>query len=346
MKKTNENYLIATYISTFLYDYAPNFLTQSKDTLKAYEDTLRVYVFFLEYIGIKPSILNHRYFEQTYIEQWIIWLQSERKCSPATCNIRLGLLRTFIAYLGRQNIGLLYLYQDAKQIRTLKSPKNKVHGISKEGIELLFRLPNLRTKTGRRDFTLLMLMYSIAARMNEVLSIRIKDLHLEEKEPFITLYGKGNKTRPAYLLPRVLTNIKGYILEFHGKNPNPEDYLFFSRIGEGKNKITQVAINKRIKMYAEIAHKQNSSIPESLHAHQLRHAKASHWLADNMNIVQIQFLLGHETLETTMKYLDVSPEMKLDALTTIETEKERAMPKKWKASNADISLTEFLGFEQ
>ena len=51
MKKTNENYLIATYISTFLYDYAPNFLTQSKDTLKAYEEVLsRENV---EYIGTR-----------------------------------------------------------------------------------------------------------------------------------------------------------------------------------------------------------------------------------------------------------------------------------------------------
>lgn len=346
MKTNNENKLIALYISTFLYDYAPNFLTQSRDTLKSYEDTLRLFVRFLEQTGIKPAALNHTHFERHFIEEWILWLQSERCCSPSTCNVRLGLLRTFIEYLGRQNIMFLYLHQDAKQIKCLKVPKVKVHGISKEGIEMLLRQPDLATKTGRRDFTFLMLMYSIAARMNEILSIRIKDLHLIDKEPFVTLFGKGSKTRPAYLLPRVLTNIKGYILEFHGKNPNPEDFLFFSRVGTDKHKLTQVAIDKRIKKYAQIVHQQNSSVPENLHAHQLRHSKASHWLEDNMNVVQIKFLLGHENLETTMKYLDISPEIKLNALSTIETEKEQSMKKKWKSENSDTSLSAFLGLSR
>ena len=40
----------------------------------------------------------------------------------------------------------------------------------------------------------------------------------------------------------------------------------------------------------------------NLHAHQIRHAKASHWLEDGMNIVQISFLLGHADVKTTMVY--------------------------------------------
>lgn len=60
-----------------------------------------------------------------------------------------------------------------------------------------------------------------------------------------------------------------------------------------------------------------------------------------MNIVQIKFLLEHESVETTMKYLDVSIAEKAEALATLEEEKETVLPKKWKMD--DGSLSEFLG---
>lgn len=65
------------------------------------------------------------------------------------------------------------------------------------------------------------------------------------------------------------------------------------------------------------------------------------WLEDGMNIVQIKFLLEHESVETTMKYLDVSIAEKAEALATLEEEKETVLPKKWKMD--DGSLSEFLG---
>ena len=71
-------------------------------------------------------------------------------------------------------------------------------------------------------------------------------------------------------------------------------------------------------------------------------AKASHWLEDGINVVQISFLLGHENLNTTMKYLDITTEEKVKALATLETEEEHNTPKKWR--NNEASLTSFLGF--
>ncbi len=65
-------------------------------------------------------------------------------------------------------------------------------------------------------------------------------------------------------------------------------------------------------------------VPLGAHAHQFRHAKASHWLEDGISIVQIGFLLGHEQLETTMKYLDITTEEKASALATLEMEREKS----------------------
>jgi integrase len=79
----------------------------------------------------------------------------------------------------------------------------------------------------------------------------------------------------------------------------------------------------------------------NLHAHQFRHAKASHWLEDGMSIVQISFLLGHEQLETTMKCLDITTVQEAEAPAALEDEKSRATPKKRKAT--DGSLDAFCG---
>jgi site-specific recombinase XerD len=80
------------------------------------------------------------------------------------------------------------------------------------------------------------------------------------------------------------------------------------------------------------------------HAHQFRHGKASHWIEDGLNVVQVSFMLGHENLETTMKYLDITTEDKVNALATLENEKEKSASKKWK--NTDETLSDFCGLRR
>lgn len=60
-----------------------------------------------------------------------------------------------------------------------------------------------------------------------------------------------------------------------------------------------------------------------------------------MNIVQVSFLLGHENLQTTMVYLDISTENMSEALATLEEEKDKSAIPKWK--NTDGSLVDFCG---
>ena len=55
--------------------------------------------------------------------------------------------------------------------------------------------------------------------------------------------------------------------------------------------------------------------------------KATHWLEDGMNIIQISFLLGHASLDTTMRYLDITTDDKRKALATLEGEKEKNVTK-------------------
>jgi site-specific recombinase XerD len=344
MKKSSDSAKLSRYMSEFLYDYAPNFLTSSSHTIKSYKDALTLYVIFLESKCVTPNHLGKEHFEKGFIEEWIKWMSNTRGCCPDTCNVRLGSIRVFLEYIGSKDISFLYLYQEAKTIKRKKCVKKKVNGLTREAVTSILNEPDLDTKTGRRDLTLLMMLYGTAGRIGEILSVKVEHLHLDVPKPYVNLYGKGGKMRTTYMLPRVTSNILGYLREFHGAKPCPGDFLFFSRVGEVRGKLTEPAIDKRIKKYAVSAHDKCNDVPLKAHAHQFRHAKASHWLEDGMNVVQVSFLLGHENLETTMRYLDITSEEKVNALATLECEKEKTTVKKWKSN--DGTLSDFLGLKR
>lgn len=344
MKKNNEAAKMARYISEFLNNYALNFLTNSEHTLKSYKDTLTLYIIFLESEGITPNQLDKSCFEKDFMEKWVKWLKEERKCCPDTCNVRLGSLRVFLEYLGNKDIELMYLYQEAKSIKRQKCAKKKVNGLTREAVAAMLEAPDLTTKTGKRDIVFLTVLYATAGRLDEIRSIKIFHLHLDVQKPYINLYGKGDKMRTAYLLPRAVAHIKIFLKELHGTHPEPNAYPFFSRVGGMYTKLTEPALDKRIKKYAKIAHDKCQDVPLNTHAHQFRHAKASHWIEDGLNVVQVSFLLGHEHLETTMKYLDITTEDKVNALATLENEKEKSVSKKWENNNG--TLSDFCGLKR
>lgn len=337
MKVGKEAKDISREMSDFILSYAPNHLTSSPHTLKSYEVTINMYIEYLqEEQNVTPITLNNACFERKMIESWLLYLKSERKCKPCTCNIRLGALRTFLKYLGSRKPKYRYLYIDAKEIPLMKTPKTKVSGLTRNAVKAIMATPDLTTRTGRRDLVFMIIAYATAARISEILAIKLEHIHLTADKPYITVIGKGQKRRTLYLLPKVVAHVKKYLEEFHGGSAPLQDFLFYSRNGSEKKALSQKAVEKRLKLYAQIAHAKCPDVPLNLHAHQFRHAKASHWLEDGINIVQISTLMGHAQLETTMKYLDISTEDELKALATLEDESDRKISKKWKAQNGSL----------
>ncbi|WP_165045239.1 tyrosine-type recombinase/integrase [Dysgonomonas sp. ZJ709] len=346
MKKVhNEAYKLAQYIYNWIQVYSPSIQSNSSHTIKVYTITLSLFVGFLEKAKkLDPSSLRFACFSREYIEDWILWLKGKRNCSPETCNIRLAALRAFLKYLAEKDLSHLSLYQNSTLIPRQKVTKKKVMGMSKSAMKTLMSTPDVSTRTGQRDLSILVVLYSTAARIDEILSLKIKQLHLDTAKPYITVIGKRNKIRTLYLLPKAIAHLKKYLKEFHSVTPNPEAYVFYSRNKGILEKTTPEGINKQLKRYAHIAHQINNEVPVDLHAHQIRHAKASHWLEDGMNIVQISFLLGHANLQTTMVYLDITTEQETRALATLEDENQKNITKKWK-SQAN-TLAAFLGVKE
>lgn len=341
MMTGNEASLLAKHISFFLNEYVPARKTGSANTLKAYQDTIGLYLQFLEQRGTNCKSLAASCFGKDRIGEWLGWLRTERGNQPETRNNRLASLRTFLKYLGHKEARFLYLYQDALEIERFRTQKKKVDGLTRPAVKALLAAPDQTSCMGRRDLTLMLMLYSTAARIDEILSMKVGQLHLDGAKPYAEVIGKGNKVRTLYLLPRTTAHLKKYLLEFHGQSPAAEAYLFYSRNVGIYGKLTAAAADKMLKKHAGKAHRECVDVPLGLHAHQLRHAKASHWLEDGMNIVQISFLLGHEQIQTTMVYLDITTEEETKALATLEGDNDPKTEKKWKT--ADGSLREFCG---
>lgn len=338
MRASDESVVIARHINTFLNEYIPSQNSRSNHTLKSYHDTLSLYIGFLETEkGLHPGDFSGKCFCVLYIEEWLAWLMEHRSCSPETCNNRLASLRAFLKYLGGRDIAYLHLSQAASQIQRRKVYAKKVTGMSKKAIQALLTAPDSSTRAGRRDIALMVVMYSTATRIDEVLSMKIEQLHLDVYKPNITVIGKRGKIRTLYLLPKAVAHLRAYIKDSHGDSPFPSSYVFYSRNTGPTGKMSQKAVNKQLQKHAQAARVHCDEVPADIHAHQLRHAKASHWLEDGMNIVQISFLLGHAQLQTTMVYLDITTEQEAKALATLEDENEKSMPKKWRSANGNLS---------
>ena len=344
-KPTKESIKISGYVHDFLNVYAPTHKTGSGHTLRSYEDALVLYMKFLETEKkVCGGDLGGSCFRRTVIEEWLEWLRNIRNCSPQSCNSRLASIRTFLKYMGSRDVSLLVLCHEAAGIPRMKCVRKQVRGMSREAAQALMEAPDASKRTGRRDMALIILLYSTAARLDEVLGMKNGQLHLAAEKPYATITGKGDKVRTLYLLPKVVAHLERYQKEFHGVSPDPEAYVFFSRNTGIYGKMTQPAVARILKKHARTAHEACKDVPLGLHAHQLRHAKASHWIEDGMNVLQISFLLGHERLETTMKYLDITTADEARAIATLENENDKNVLPKWK--NPDGSLIDFCGIRR
>ena len=328
---------VSRAVNAFLRDYAPKHKTSSENTLRSYEAAIRLFLTYVdESEGVTAASLSWECFSKRSLEGWLSWLRDVRGNSPATCNVRLASLREFLRYAAGRDVSLQLWYQGACSVEKLKCPRRRVEGLSKEATKAIMAAPDTSTRTGRRDLALMFTMYATATRIGELLALRISDVRLEARRPCLNVVGKGGKTRTAYLPKKAADTLRHYVREFHGDSPDPLAFLFYSRRSDTHRPLTQQAVADRLKLYASKARERCPDVPLGLHAHQFRHARASHWLQGGMNIVEISFLLGHANLQTTMVYLDITTEEELEALEVLETERDKRAVPKWNGASGDL----------
>ena len=321
--------------------------SQSAHTIKSYSTSM---LLFLQYLENKKKInvgefCAEQMFSHETIQDWMDWLEKERKCSAQTCNVRLANIRSFVKYMAERDLTYRYIFMDVSCVRPMKTNKKKVEGITKRAVKALLGCPDTKTRVGFRDAVLLSMLYTTATRVDELLSIKLQDINLDVEYPYVIILGKGSKIRTLNLPKKLTEMLKHYIQVFHSEKYAPSNYLFYSREKGMNFKLSAMGLHKRIRIYAERANKTSNEVPVDLHAHQLRHARATHLLDDGLNIAQLSKFLGHENIATTMIYLDITEDMKSSAIKTRMNEQIKAVKPKWNKSNVK-SLISIFGFNK
>lgn len=338
-RKASVSIELAKFIYEWYSIYVPLIKTGSAHTLRAYKTALILFMrFLMKEKLITPFTLSADCFSVTCLDEWRMWLIKTHKVKNDTCNIRMAAIKSLLEYIGGRAPHYAYLYITANEhIKPMRTARYKICGMSRAAVRALLAEPNTNTHIGIRDLVLMMLNYGVAGRINEILSLKLSDVHLEAESPYVILHGKGGTYRSIYLQENLVKWIRLYINIYHDCQPQKENYLFYSPCGGYRGMLTQPAVAKRLKMYAERAHEKCPDVPLNFHSHLWRHTMACHWREDNINIIEIKELLGHKSLQSTMVYQDVTEQQKKEAINTLEDTITKAMPKKWKtAVNKDL----------
>jgi len=321
----------AYYLSNFLTTYLAGQRNLSKNTVQSYRDTFSLLLrYFSEIKNIAPEKVNVNKVGKESVEEFLLWLESERGCSISSRNQRLAAIHTFFRYLQCEKSEYIYQCQRVLSIPVKKAPKKPPVYLSDDGMGRLLSLPDMLTEHGRRDATMLSVLYDSGARVQELADLTPRNLRLEE--PFyITLTGKGRKTRQVPIMKQTAMLLISYIKEQKINTADKLDHpLFFNC---WKRKLTRQGIAYIINKYAE-----SLKIKDNVTPHVFRHSKAMHLTQADVNPIYIRDILGHADLKTTGVYSRSNIEMKRKALEKVE---EKAIPDApdW---TSDHGLMEFL----
>lgn len=311
---------------------------KSCHTIAGYKLALRLFI--RDYLETELKLVGASFdiskaFAPDTISKWLLWLKN-RGCQAQTINHRRTSLLCFLKYLGKREPHFMTFFLEAKDVQKHKVKPVKVHGFSLHALKAILNVPNTLTKTGYRDCVLMSLLYATGARINEILSLRLRDIKQptnQDEFASIIFYGKGNKYRSVPLLKPSIEQLQKYITIFHGKNASIDELLFYSKSKGVMAPLSQRAINYRLRKYALEAHKICDDVPLDVHSHQFRHTRATQWIKEGHPLAVVSSLLGHASLETTMAYLDITPDMIAEATKNVSCEQANSIQPKWNANN-------------
>jgi len=185
-----------------------------------------------------------------------------------------------------------------------------VRFLEPQEVQRLMQAPSLRSATGLRNRCVLGLMYEAGLRIGEVLSLKPRDVVIEERRIEV-LRGKGHKSRTVYFRTEEL----GILLKKWKETRPPSDYLFCTvRSPDGKgDAIDPRGFRLTFKRYVEKA----GLDPHSVTPHVLRHTCATEMLRRGVNLRVIQESLGHAWVSTTQIYTHVVNEDVQRAMTSM-----------------------------
>ena len=317
MKTNNESKKLVSLINTWFKIYLPVTKGYSSQTIASYKTAVNLFLDYLDFAKTDfKGRLRYDDFSRENVENWLVWLVQERSNSKSSRNQRLAVMKSLIKYLSSKDHSLDSSYLEIIDIKQASHSRGKiVEGLTKDAFKIFMESIDCHTKTGKRDFALFTFMYDTGCRVGEVLNLKVKDLKLDEKSPYVIVNGKGSKLRTLVLSERNVNTLKLYLRLFLGEKPNKESYIFYSSHGGTNVPLNEDSVNQRLHMIAKIAHERCSDVPLNMHSHVIRHTAASHWFnEDGINLAKISAYLGHNSLDVTRIYIGISKDELVQAM--------------------------------
>ena len=250
----------------------------SEKTLRYYEASIR---------RLFASVDCHVTHMQTdALRNYLSDYQQNSQCSKGNIDNIRRILSSFFSWLEDENY---ILKSPVRRIHKIKTSKTVKETYSDESLE------TMRDQCScLRDLALIDLLASTGMRVGELVHLNREDIDFENRE--CVVFGKGSKERPVYFDARTKIHLKNYLESRTDDNPA----LFVSLLSPyNRLEISGVEIRLR-----ELGRR--LGIPK-VHPHKFRRTLATRAIDKGMPIEQVQQLLGHAKIDTTMQYAMVNP---------------------------------------
>ena len=198
----------------------------------------------------------------------------------------------------RRNLSSFFSWLEAEDY-IIKSPIRRIHKIRtgskvKETLseECIERLRDSCLHI--RDLAMIDLLYSTGIRVGELVNLNISDINFEERECIV--YGKGNKQRKVYFDAKAKVHLKRYL-----EQRNDYNEALFVTLDSPFERLKISGVEIRLRKLGQLA-----LLDQRVHPHKFRRSMATRAIDKGMPIEQVQKLLGHQQIDTTMHYAMVN----------------------------------------
>lgn len=248
------------------------------------ERTLQYYKVTVEHLLSQTEVAVRKITTEE-IRAYLAEYQKNSQCTNVTIdNIRRN-ISSFFSWLEEEDY---ILKSPMKRIHKIKTKTVVKSVISDEGIEKL-----RDSCTEIRDLAIIDLLYSTGIRVGELVNLNIDDIDLEGRE--CVVYGKGDKERRVYFDAKAKVHLKEYIEK---RNDNNSALFVTLDAPHDRLKISGVEIRLR-----QLGRQLDL---ERIHPHKFRRTMAIRAIDKGMPIEQVQKILGHSQIDTTMQYAMVN----------------------------------------
>jgi site-specific recombinase XerD len=322
----------ALLVQQFFTEYLVAQRALSPRTIACYRDALMLFLDFASRkLGQTPTALRLVDIPPDLILAFLNHLEHERHNSIRSRNLRLSALRTFLKFAGRRDVESLHVVERAMAVPMKRFEQPMLGFLTREEMVAVMGQPG-PTWSSQRDHLLLAMLYNTGARVTEIVRLRVVDVILDSAA-CVHLQGKGRKQRSVPLWKATVLEIRAWL------RANPQLGLDAALLpNRDGHAMTRCNVAQRLDLaVARAATSHPSLAKKQVSPHTVRHTTAMHLLQSGVPFNVIALWLGHESANTTHRYVEADLEMKQKALARLE-----APDTKVRQFHASDSLIQFL----